>query len=145
MHLGSLSFSRDRLYLAAIAILIAIGLWAYFRFARLGLATRAAAENELGASLTGFSPDFLAGTTWVLSATVTGFVVILAAPTTSLNPVNYTLYVVPALAVALIGRFNSIGGTTRVSCRLNRYPVESCCVGSAISLSDGAVVTPSVR
>ena len=124
VHLGSLSFSRDRLYLAAIAILIAIGLWAYFRFARLGLATRAAAENELGASLTGFSPDFLAGTTWVLSSTITGVVVILAAPTTSLNPVNYTLYVVPALAVALIGRFNSIGVTCAAGLALGAFQSE---------------------
>src|SRR5205823_297519 len=109
VKIGTLNVSRDRFYLTGIAILLAIALWAYFRFARAGLATRAAAENELGASLAGYSPDFLAGTTWILSATVTGFMVILASPATGLNPINYTLYVVPALAVALVGRLNSLG------------------------------------
>src|SRR5207249_7948779 len=69
VKIGSLNVSRDRFYLTGIAILLAAALWAYFRFAKAGLATRAAAENELGASLTGYSPDFLAGTTWLLSST----------------------------------------------------------------------------
>ena len=100
VHFAGLVTSQDRFFLAGIAVLIAIVLWAYFRFSRLGLATRAAAENELGASLSGFSPDLLAGMTWVLSSTLTGPMVILASPSTGLNPINYTLYVVPALAVA---------------------------------------------
>ncbi|MEO5898563.1 MAG: ABC transporter permease [Ilumatobacteraceae bacterium] len=108
VHFAGLVTSQDRFYLAGIAVLIAAVLWAYFRFSRLGLATRAAAENELGASLSGFSPDLLAGMTWVLSSTLTGTMVILASPTTGLNPINYTLYVVPALAVALVGRLSSI-------------------------------------
>jgi branched-chain amino acid transport system permease protein len=108
VHIAGLVVSRDRFYLAGIAVVIAAVLWAYFRFSRQGLATRAAAENELGASLSGFSPDRLAGTTWVLSSTLTGLMVILASPTTGLNPVNYTLYVVPALAVALVGRLTSL-------------------------------------
>ena len=108
VHFAGLTVARDRFYLAGIAIIIAVALWAYFRFSRNGLATRAAAENELGASLSGFSPDFLAGTTWVLASTLTGLMVILASPTTGLNPINYALYVVPALAVALVGRLSSI-------------------------------------
>src|SRR2546423_7180710 len=56
VRIGALSVSRDRFYLTGIAIVLAVALWAYFRFAKIGLATRAAAENELGASLTGYSP-----------------------------------------------------------------------------------------
>ena len=41
-------------------------LWAYGRFTRSGLATRAAAECERGAILLGWSPDRLAAATWVL-------------------------------------------------------------------------------
>jgi branched-chain amino acid transport system permease protein len=108
VHFAGLVTSQDRFYLAGIAILIAAVLWAYFRYSRLGLATRAAAENELGASLSGFSPELLAGMTWILSSTLTGVMVILASPSTGLNPINYTLYVVPALAVALVGRLTSL-------------------------------------
>ncbi|HEX7134514.1 MAG TPA: ABC transporter permease, partial [Iamia sp.] len=105
---GSLSFSRDRLYLTAIVVLLGVALWAYFRFTRIGLATRAASENERAASLSGFSPELLAGGAWVLSSTFTGLVAILAAPSTSLNPTNYTLFVIPALAVALLARLDSL-------------------------------------
>ncbi len=108
LHFAGLVTSQIPLYLAGIAILIAALLWAYFRYSRLGLATRAAAENELGASLSGFSPNLLAATTWILSSTLTGLMVILVAPSTGLNLFSYTLYVVPGLAVALVGRLTSL-------------------------------------
>ncbi len=107
--LGSLSFPRDRLWLAGIVSLVGIALWAYFKFSKIGLATRAGAENEQNVSLAGFSPQFLAGLTWLLSGLTIGLVLVLASPTTPLNPANYTLAVVPALAAALIARLQSIG------------------------------------
>jgi len=124
VEIGALSVSRDRFYLTAIAVAIAVVLWAYFRFTRPGLATRAAAENELGAALTGFSPDLLAGATWVLSSTLTGLMVILASPTTGLNPANYTLFVVPALAVALVGRLTSLGVACAAGLALGAFQSE---------------------
>ena len=39
-----------------------------------GCATRAADENEKGASLLGYSPQRLAGLNWVLSAVLAGIV-----------------------------------------------------------------------
>ncbi len=107
VSLGSITVSSDRLILPAIAIALAALLWAYFRFTRTGLATLAASENELGASLAGWSPDRLALITWILSGLVSGLVLILVAPTTGL-PGNYVLAVVPALAVALVGRLSSV-------------------------------------
>ena len=108
---AGISFSRDRLWLTAVVIAIAVALWAWFRFTRLGLATRASAENERAIGLARFSPQMLAGSTWVLSSTVVGFVVILTAPTVILNPLTYVLAIVPALAAALVGRLSSIGIT----------------------------------
>ncbi|MEO3827678.1 ABC transporter permease [Actinomadura sp. B10D3] len=104
----SLTVSGDRLFLAAIVVLLTAGLWAYFRFTRTGLATRAAAENETGASLCGFSPDVLAGTAWALASGLSGTVAILAAPSTGLTAGGYTFFIVPALAVALVGRLRSL-------------------------------------
>src|SRR5689334_2652261 len=49
VHLWGISFSRDRLWLAGVVLAIAAGLWAYGRFTRVGLATRAAAQSERGA------------------------------------------------------------------------------------------------
>jgi ABC-type branched-subunit amino acid transport system ATPase component/branched-subunit amino acid ABC-type transport system permease component len=100
--------ARDRLILAGIVAAAGALLWAYFRFTRTGLATRAAAENERSASLARYSPQRLAGITWVLSSVVVGVVFTLAAPTLGLNPATFVLLIVPALACALLGRLTSI-------------------------------------
>ena len=111
VSMAGISFSRDRLWLTAVVVLIAVALWAWFRFTRLGLAIRASAENERAVGLARYSPQLLAGTTWVLSSTVVGAVIILSSPTVILNPLTYVLAIVPALAAALIGRLSSIGIT----------------------------------
>ncbi|MFF5477720.1 ABC transporter permease [Streptomyces sp. NPDC012935] len=126
---GDLTFSRDRLYLAVIAVLAAAGMWAWFRFTRTGLATRAASENETAASLFGYSPDLLAGITWGMVGTVTGIVTILAAPVTGLNPINYTLYVVPALSVALVARLRSLGTACAAGLLLGAFQSEITFLG----------------
>ena len=109
--IADLAVPVDRFFLTGIAIATAIFLWAWFRFTRVGLATRAAAENERAASLAGYSPDRLAATAWLLSGAIAGLFGALVAPLTGLNTVNFTLFVVPALGAALVGRFTSFGAT----------------------------------
>jgi branched-chain amino acid transport system permease protein len=109
VHVGGLTFSRDRIWFAALVAAIAVTLWAYGRFTRTGLATRAAAESGRGAILLGYSPDRLAAATWVLAAVVGGTVAVLVSPTVGLEPVSWTLMVVPGLACALVGRLTSVG------------------------------------
>jgi ABC-type branched-subunit amino acid transport system ATPase component/branched-subunit amino acid ABC-type transport system permease component len=111
LRIGGVDLPRDRLYITAITIVVGVVLWAYFRYARLGLATRGAAENERAASLARFSPQFLAGTTWVISSFVVGLLLTLAAPLNGLNTLGYVFAIVPALACALVGRLTSIGAT----------------------------------
>jgi ABC-type branched-subunit amino acid transport system ATPase component/ABC-type branched-subunit amino acid transport system permease subunit len=111
VEIAGLAVPEDRFYLAGFAIAAAALLWAWFRFTRVGLATRAAAENERAASLAGYSPDRLAGTSWLLSGALAGLFGILVAPLTGLNTVNFTLFIVPALAVALVGRLSSFAAT----------------------------------
>ena len=106
---GTVEVPQDRIWLAVVTAVIGGALWAYFRYTRSGLATRAAAENERAASLARFSPQFLAGTTWVISSMVVALVFILASPANGLNPIGFTLMVVPALACALVGRLTYIG------------------------------------
>ena len=111
VEFGGVSVPRDRLYVAGAAILIAVVLWAYFRFARPGLATRAAAESERNASLGGWSPDLLAGSTWVIASVTATLLVILTLPILPLSQTLHTLMIVPALACALVGRLTSIAVT----------------------------------
>jgi branched-chain amino acid transport system permease protein len=109
VRIGSLSFSEDRIWFAGVVAIIALLLWAYGRSTRSGLATRAAAESERGAILLGWSPDRLAAVTWVLAAVVGGTVAMVVAPSVGLDPVSWTLMVVPGLACALVGRLTSVG------------------------------------
>jgi ABC-type branched-subunit amino acid transport system ATPase component/ABC-type branched-subunit amino acid transport system permease subunit len=103
------NISVDRLWLAATIIGLGIVLTVLFRFTRFGLATRASAETEVGALVSGLSPDRIALVNWVISFMVCGVAGILIAPLVPLVPGTYTLFIVPALAAAVVGRFHSLG------------------------------------
>ena len=101
----------DRLWFTAVIILIAIALMLWFRFTRFGLATRAAAESEKGAFVTGLSPQRIALVNWALSTMIAGVGGVLIAPVVPLIPNAYALFIVAALAAALVGNFTKIGVT----------------------------------
>jgi branched-chain amino acid transport system permease protein len=103
------TLSQREMVMAAVMVVLALGVWAYLRFTYSGAATRAASENERGAVLMGFNPDRLALVAMVMGALVSTAGVLMASTLTGLSPGNYTLMVVPALAVLLIARLESIG------------------------------------
>ncbi|MGW4119618.1 ABC transporter permease subunit [Nocardia sp. NPDC004711] len=107
-HIGSRTVPTDRIWLAVSILGIAIVATVVFRFTRFGVATEAAAESEKGAYLTGLSPDRIAFSNWALSSVVAGLGGILIAPLVALNPVAYSMFIVPALAATLVGNFRSI-------------------------------------
>jgi ABC-type branched-subunit amino acid transport system ATPase component/ABC-type branched-subunit amino acid transport system permease subunit len=108
VDLAGVRLPMDRLWLAGIALLAAVLLASYFKWSRLGLATRAAAENEQAASLAGYSPQKLALSTWVISSIVAGTVGIAVSASAPLNTAIFALAVIPALAAALIGQLRSV-------------------------------------
>src|SRR5262249_15899177 len=111
-HLGDLSLGQTDILVLVITVVLMTALWAFFRYTTLGIACRASAANPRAVSLMGFSPDRLSAYSWTIGAALTGFLVMLAAPATGLEPDSYTLYVVPALAVLLLARLTSILVTT---------------------------------
>ncbi len=111
IRLAGIAFPSDRVYLAGIVIVVAVVLLVVYRFTKFGLATRASAENETGAALIGISPTAIAGRNWVIASLLAAGSGILITPISSLDPTSYTLFVVPALGAALIGRFQSFGWT----------------------------------
>ncbi|MCU1602978.1 MAG: putative transporter permease protein ATPase, partial [Frankiales bacterium] len=111
-HVFTIGDSRvpgDRLWFAAVVVGLTLALVALFRLTRFGLATRAAAESEKGALVTGLSPDRIAVTNWALSSVVAGISGILIAPISPLTPGTYALFVIPALAASLVGNFTAVG------------------------------------
>ena len=106
--IGSVHVSGDRIWFAVTVVLISLALAAAYRFTRFGLQTRAAAETEKGAFVSGISPDRIAAANWMISAAVAGVAGILISPIVPLVPTAYSLFIVPALAAAILGRFQGI-------------------------------------
>ena len=113
----------DRLLMAAIVIAAATVLAALYRWSRFGLATRAASEDEVSATLAGLSPNSLSMINTVLACLVAGGLGVLAASITVLYWQTLPLYIVPALAAALFARFTSFGIACAVGPTARHGPV----------------------
>src|SRR3954462_2799529 len=107
LEIAGITVPSDRLWFAAIVLVLAAALAAVYRFTRFGLATRASAENEQGAALVGLSADRIGAGNWIIATVLAGIAGILIAPVSTVDPTSYTLFIVPALGVALVARFNS--------------------------------------
>lgn len=108
----SLTIPRDGLWLALCVLVLAGVLSAVSRYTRIGLQTRAAAENEKGAILRGLSPDRLAAGGFVVASIISGLIGILAAPMIQLDSSVYTFaFFIPALGAALMGKFRGLWTT----------------------------------
>jgi branched-chain amino acid transport system permease protein len=97
----------DRFYLLAVILAATALLYLLFQRTRFGIRTRASAENEQFATLLGISADRIASINWIIAGILAGVVGILAAPITGLNPLNMTLFIIPALGAALVAQFRS--------------------------------------
>ncbi|HEY7632749.1 MAG TPA: ABC transporter permease [Thermoleophilaceae bacterium] len=124
VNISGIPVPSDRLYLAGITVAIAVILAAIYRYTRFGLATSAVSENERGASLIGYSPNRISAYNWVIATLLAVAAGILILPITTLNPGTYTLFIVPALGVALIGRFSSFTVTVIAGLLLGMFQSE---------------------
>ncbi len=101
--------ARESFWLAVMAAGLALVLWLVYRFTRFGLATRAAAGNEKGAVLLGYSPEKLALSNWVISSLIAGVAgIFVGSITGAMNPVKFSNLMIAALGAALIGNLSSI-------------------------------------
>jgi branched-chain amino acid transport system permease protein len=113
IDLGIMQITEEGLFVTVLVIVFAFALWLLFQRTWFGLATRAAAENERGAVVLGFSPDLLAAVNWVLATTITGLLgIFVASIQSSVDPLALPALIVPALTAALVGGFRSFGLTT---------------------------------
>lgn len=102
------SIPANRFWMAAIVVLIALALTASYRWTRFGLATRAAAENEVNGMLAGLSPNHLSMANTVVASALAGAMGIIAAPLAQADSSTLVLFIVPALAAALFAAFTSL-------------------------------------
>jgi sulfate-transporting ATPase len=91
--------------------LVSVGLcFALFRFTRIGLAMRGAAENPTAAGLMGIDANRMARLAWTLGGALAGTAGVMLAGVTSLNPYALSLQMLPAFVAALIGGLGSLPG-----------------------------------
>ena len=106
-HVGSLAIQTDRLALFGIAIVLSVALAVTQRRFLIGLATSALAQNERALAADGWSPNLVASLNWAAGGALAGLAGALIAPVTGLAVTNLSLLIVPALAAALLGGFDS--------------------------------------
>jgi branched-subunit amino acid ABC-type transport system permease component len=106
--LGGLRVPIDRLWEAGFAIGLLLLAMVIYNFTRFGLVTRAVVESEKGSVIVGVSTERVALMNWALASAIAGLAGALVSPLIPLTPSGFTLLVVPALAVALIGRFSAL-------------------------------------
>ena len=104
---GGAHLGVDRLYGLVLALVITALLSWLYKKTRFGLATRAVAESEKGASLLGFSPDLMGSLNWALGCALAALAGVIIAPIAGLDTASLPLMILPAFAAALLGRFRS--------------------------------------
>ncbi|HEX3512163.1 MAG TPA: branched-chain amino acid ABC transporter permease/ATP-binding protein [Solirubrobacteraceae bacterium] len=109
--ISGVRIGADRLIILAIAVAASAILSLWLRYARLGLAVSAIADDHVGAAALGWSPLRLGALTWGIGAALGAGAGILIAPITALDPTTVSFVVVPALASALVGGFRSFWWT----------------------------------
>lgn len=93
----------------AIAVVIVLGLIAYLRYSRAGIALRAAAADQITAYSMGIDVRRVIAFSWIIAA-ITGCISgILMANVNSLTP-HLGLVALNVLSVIILGGLNSIGG-----------------------------------
>jgi sulfate-transporting ATPase len=106
-HIGRVFVLSADLVLFGIAVCLTVVLGVLQRVWLPAIAVRAAAENELAASTFGWSPAALAMGSWFVGGALAGLAGALLLPLTGLSIEGIIELTVPALAAALLARFDS--------------------------------------
>src|SRR5215470_3536045 len=96
----------DELSMIGLALVITVVLAAMYRRTRFGLASSAVAESEVAVATLGWSPSVIATVNWTLGGALSGVAAILITSSVGLST-DLGLLIIPALAAALVGRFES--------------------------------------
>jgi branched-chain amino acid transport system permease protein len=108
--IGPLIVDATKLYAGLAALVVAAGLFAFFRFAPLGKAVRACADNQIGALVVGLNVNRLYALSFGLGLACVGaagaIIVLIVDVTPSLGPA-YTLL---AFVIVITGGLGSMSG-----------------------------------
>jgi ABC-type branched-subunit amino acid transport system ATPase component/ABC-type branched-subunit amino acid transport system permease subunit len=101
------TITADNLIIFGLGVVLVAALTAVYRRTRFGMATTAVSENEFAFATLGHSATRVATANWVIGGTLAAVAGVLIAPLVAITPTQSTSLLLPALAVALAGRFSS--------------------------------------
>jgi ABC-type branched-subunit amino acid transport system ATPase component/ABC-type branched-subunit amino acid transport system permease subunit len=104
---GAVTIPEDRITLAVLALVLAVGLAVVYRRTMFGLATSAIAENRVFAASSGWAPGRNEVINQIVAGILSAGAAIFLAPIVGLNGAILSIVILPALAAALVGRFSS--------------------------------------
>jgi branched-subunit amino acid ABC-type transport system permease component len=106
--LASVHVQYAQLIVAVTGLVLAVALYAFFRYSRLGSSMRAVVDSPSLVSLTGTSPVQVRLVAWIVGCGLALLSGILIAPTLGLDASLLTLLIVQAFGAVAIGRFSSL-------------------------------------
>lgn len=109
LHIGGLVLAAEQMVIIAATGLLCAGLFALFRYSRIGVAMQASSQNQLAAYYMGIPVQRLNGLVWALAAAVAAVAGILLAPLTFVH-VNMGFIGLKAFPAAIVGGFSSLPG-----------------------------------
>jgi branched-subunit amino acid ABC-type transport system permease component len=107
-QIGGVFVTNEDLIIAAIGLASAIGLYAFFRYSRLGTSMRAVVDDPVLLDMTGIAPTRVRRTAWVIGCCYGALSGVLFAPVVVLESITLVLLVVQAFSAAAIGGFGSL-------------------------------------
>jgi branched-chain amino acid transport system permease protein len=109
VRLGELAIGYENLAIVGGTAILCLLLFAFFRFTRLGIAMKAASQNQLAASYCGIPVKRVYSIVWALSAAIAATAGVLVAPITLVDPMMGFVGI-KAFAAAIVGGFGSLQG-----------------------------------
>ena len=108
-NLGSLVVSSEQAVVIAVTAVLCAGLYAMFKYSKLGIAMQASSQNQLAAYYMGIPVKRLNGLVWGLAAAVAAIAGLLLAPITFVHA-NMGFIGLKAFPAAVVGGFTSLPG-----------------------------------
>ncbi|MDP2680667.1 MAG: branched-chain amino acid ABC transporter permease [Rhodoferax sp.] len=109
LRLGTLVVSAEQVVVIGVTIVLCAGLFAMFRYSKLGIAMQAASQNQLAAYYMGIPVKRINGLVWGLAAAVAAIAGLLLAPITFVHA-NMGFIGLKAFPAAVVGGFGSLPG-----------------------------------
>lgn len=106
---GDVATDAHRILIIVGGLAVAAGVLLFLRRTRSGLALTALADHPSAARLLGVNERLASRLVWSLGGTLAGVAGILVTPVTALNTYQLSLFMISALAAALVGGFSSLG------------------------------------